>query len=50
MFYNIVDQISVEAMKTVHVGDDEKADKGGANAAGIDCWWASENLSIFEFR
>lgn len=38
MFCDVVDQISVEAIKTVHVGDDEKADKGGATAAGIDCW------------
>ena len=37
-FDNIVDQISVDARKAVHVGDDEKADKAGANAVGIDCW------------
>lgn len=32
------DQIGVEAAKAVHVGDDERADKNGANAIGIDCW------------
>lgn len=33
-----VDQVHVEAGKAVHVGDDQKADKVGANAIGIDCW------------
>lgn len=33
-----VDQVSVKACKAVHVGDDQKADKEGANAIGIDCW------------
>lgn len=33
-----VDQVNVEACKAVHVGDDQKADKEGANAIGIDCW------------
>lgn len=47
MFCNVVDQINVEAIKTVHVGDDEKADKVGANAAGIDCWWAFECLVLY---
>lgn len=34
-------------MKTVHVGDDEKADKGGANAAGIDCWLWGVDVKSF---
>lgn len=34
-----VDQICVETSKAVHVGDDSEADKAGANAVGIDCWW-----------
>lgn len=33
-----VDQIKVDASKAVHVGDDKKADKAGANAVGIECW------------
>ncbi|XWS69726.1 hypothetical protein CRYUN_Cryun04dG0203900 [Craigia yunnanensis] len=32
-------QIDVEAGKAVHVGDDQKADKVGANAVGINCWF-----------
>ncbi|EXB43464.1 Haloacid dehalogenase-like hydrolase domain-containing protein 3 [Morus notabilis] len=41
IFEAALDQINVEACKAVHVGDDEKADKLGANAIGIDCWlWA----------
>ena len=39
MFGNVVDQIGVEAGKAVHVGDDQEADKVGASAVGIDCWW-----------
>jgi len=33
-----VDQTSVGPHRAVHVGDDEEADKMGANAVGIDCW------------
>ncbi|PWA77474.1 haloacid dehalogenase-like hydrolase domain-containing protein [Artemisia annua] len=37
------DQINVEAATAIHVGDDEKADKLGANAVGINCWlWGTE--------
>lgn len=36
--WKFVDQICVEARKAVHVGDDTKADKAGANSVGIDCW------------
>jgi FMN phosphatase YigB (HAD superfamily) len=42
MFYifNIflLDQVNVEAGRALHIGDDLKADKLGANAVGIDCW------------
>ncbi|XP_040939087.1 haloacid dehalogenase-like hydrolase domain-containing protein 3 isoform X3 [Gossypium hirsutum] len=37
IFKAALDQIDVEADKVVHVGDDLKADKVGANAVGIDC-------------
>ncbi|KAK4479791.1 hypothetical protein RD792_015327 [Penstemon davidsonii] len=37
IFRAALDQISVEVGKAVHVGDDRKADKEGANAVGIDC-------------
>lgn len=30
--------MSIHASKAVHIGDDEKADKEGASAVGIDCW------------
>lgn len=36
---NGADEIRVETSKAVHVGDDTTADKVGANAVGIDCWW-----------
>ncbi|KAL3530213.1 hypothetical protein ACH5RR_009535 [Cinchona calisaya] len=38
IFKAALDQISVEAGRAVRVIDDEKADKAGANAVGIDCW------------
>jgi hypothetical protein len=34
------DQIGVKASRAVHVGDDEPADKAGANAIGLECWYA----------
>jgi len=34
----LVDQLNVKAGKAFHIGDDQKADKFGANAVGIDCW------------
>ncbi|KAM7484355.1 hypothetical protein LguiA_000364 [Lonicera macranthoides] len=43
IFEAALDQIDVEACKTVHIGDDQMADKSGAIAAGIDCWlWGTE--------
>ncbi|KAF5739247.1 hypothetical protein HS088_TW12G00449 [Tripterygium wilfordii] len=38
IFKAALDQIGVEPGKAVHVGDDENADKLGANGVGIDCW------------
>lgn len=36
----MAEQIDVEARNAVHVGDDETADKAGANAIGLECWYA----------
>ncbi|XP_073139486.1 uncharacterized protein [Henckelia pumila] len=47
IFRAALDHISVEASKTVHVGDDEKADKEGANAVGIDCWLWGTDVKVF---
>ncbi|XP_057993607.1 uncharacterized protein LOC110638758 isoform X3 [Hevea brasiliensis] len=41
------DQVNVEASKAVHVGDDLKADKDGANAIGIDCWLWGADVKTF---
>ncbi|CAI9105882.1 OLC1v1004904C1 [Oldenlandia corymbosa var. corymbosa] len=38
IFTAALDMLSVEATRAVHVGDDLKADKEGANTVGIDCW------------
>ncbi|KAJ0256970.1 hypothetical protein HA466_0079210 [Hirschfeldia incana] len=38
IFKCALEQINVEANRAVHVGDDEGADKGGADAVGIDCY------------
>ncbi|KAL8532511.1 hypothetical protein ACS0TY_008924 [Phlomoides rotata] len=45
IFSAALDEICVEAKKAVHVRDDTKADKGGANVVGIDCWWVFFNLN-----
>ncbi|KAL5553821.1 hypothetical protein UlMin_041222 [Ulmus minor] len=47
IFEAALDQISVEAGKAVHVGDDKKADKVGANAVGIDCWLWGVDVKTF---
>ncbi|XP_073014561.1 uncharacterized protein [Primulina eburnea] len=47
IFRAALDQISVEASKAVHVGDDKKADKEGANAVGIDCWLWGTDVKVF---
>jgi len=36
--FRFLDEVNVEACKALHIGDDEKADKLGANNVGIDCW------------
>ncbi|KAI0499207.1 hypothetical protein KFK09_020110 [Dendrobium nobile] len=47
IFLAALDQIGIEAGKVVHVGDDQKADKVGANSVGIDCWlWGSDVKSF----
>ncbi|XP_027082340.1 uncharacterized protein [Coffea arabica] len=47
IFKFALDQMSVEARRAVHVGDDEKADKEGANAVGIDCWLWGTDVKTF---
>ncbi|XP_052481792.1 uncharacterized protein LOC105764518 isoform X3 [Gossypium raimondii] len=47
IFKAALDQIDVEADKVVHVGDDLKADKVGANAVGIDCWLWGKDVKTF---
>lgn len=48
-FVSSAEQISVEVNRAVHVGDDEGADKGGANAMGIACWCATYTLLLLFF-
>nr|XP_011463077.1 PREDICTED: haloacid dehalogenase-like hydrolase domain-containing protein 3 isoform X2 [Fragaria vesca subsp. vesca] len=51
IFKAALDQTHADAGKAVHVGDDEKADKVGANAVGIDCWlWGKEVKTFFDIR
>ncbi|CAN7098412.1 unnamed protein product [Brassica rapa subsp. narinosa] len=47
IFKCALEQISVDANRAVHVGDDEGADKGGANAVGIDCWLWGKDVQTF---
>ncbi|KAM7269265.1 hypothetical protein ACFE04_024762 [Oxalis oulophora] len=47
IFKAALDQMNVKAAKAVHVGDDHKADKLGANAFGIDCWLWGEDVKTF---
>ncbi|XP_021722918.1 haloacid dehalogenase-like hydrolase domain-containing protein 3 [Chenopodium quinoa] len=47
IFNAALDQIGVDAEKAVHVGDDEQADKSGANAVGIDCWLWGKDVKSF---
>ncbi|OMO82456.1 Haloacid dehalogenase/epoxide hydrolase [Corchorus olitorius] len=47
IFEAALDQIGLEAAKVVHVGDNEKADKMGANAVGIDCWLWGKDVKTF---
>ncbi|XP_020533608.1 haloacid dehalogenase-like hydrolase domain-containing protein 3 isoform X2 [Jatropha curcas] len=47
IFKAALDQVCVEASRAVHVGDDLKADKDGANAIGIDCWLWGGDVKTF---
>uniref|UniRef100_A0A0D9X4T9 Haloacid dehalogenase-like hydrolase domain-containing protein 3 n=1 Tax=Leersia perrieri TaxID=77586 RepID=A0A0D9X4T9_9ORYZ len=47
IFKIALDQIGVEASKAVHVGDDETADKAGANAIGLECWLWGDDVKTF---
>lgn len=47
IFKAALEKICVEASKAVHVGDDKRADKAGANAVGIDCWLWGEDVKNF---
>ncbi|KQJ95223.1 haloacid dehalogenase-like hydrolase domain-containing protein 3 isoform X2 [Brachypodium distachyon] len=47
IFRIALDQIGVEASKAVHIGDDETADKAGANAIGLECWLWGEDVKTF---
>ncbi|KAG0502037.1 hypothetical protein HPP92_002109 [Vanilla planifolia] len=49
IFMAALDVIGIQAGKAVHVGDDEKADKEGAQSVGIECWlWGSDVKSFTE--
>ncbi|MQL78963.1 hypothetical protein Taro_011403 [Colocasia esculenta] len=51
IFEAALGQLGIEAGRAVHVGDDEKADKRGANAIGIDCWlWGKEVKTFAEIH
>ncbi|XP_061338812.1 uncharacterized protein LOC133285576 isoform X1 [Gastrolobium bilobum] len=51
IFQAALDQVNVEASKALHIGDDQKADKLGANAIGIDCWlWGSDVKTFSEIQ
>ncbi|XP_058761340.1 uncharacterized protein LOC131634732 [Vicia villosa] len=47
IFQAALDQVNVEAGKALHIGDDLKADKLGANAVGIDCWLLGTDVETF---
>ncbi|KAK4764437.1 hypothetical protein SAY87_013875 [Trapa incisa] len=47
IFRAALDQIAVTASNAVHVGDDQKADKDGAAALGIDCWLWGADVKTF---
>ncbi|KAL4197782.1 hypothetical protein AMTRI_Chr04g252850 [Amborella trichopoda] len=49
IFKAALEKLCVSADKAVHVGDDPKADKMGANAVGIECWlWGTELKTFHE--
>lgn len=48
IFEAALDQLGVTSDKAVHVGDDQKADKEGANAVGIACWLWGRDVMTFQ--
>ncbi|XP_078444712.1 haloacid dehalogenase-like hydrolase (HAD) superfamily protein [Wolffia australiana] len=51
IFEAALDQLGVHAGEGVHIGDDELADKVGANKIGIDCWlWGSDVKTFREIH
>ncbi|XP_012568274.1 uncharacterized protein [Cicer arietinum] len=51
IFQAALDQVNVEASRALHIGDDRKADKLGANAIGIDCWlWGIDVKTFSEIQ
>ncbi|XP_052187005.1 uncharacterized protein LOC127797867 isoform X4 [Diospyros lotus] len=47
IFKAALDHVGVEARQAIHVGDDQKADKEGASAVGIDCWLWGKDVKTF---
>ncbi|XP_051148706.1 uncharacterized protein LOC127263638 [Andrographis paniculata] len=47
IFKAALDKISIDAGRAVHVGDDAKTDKAGANAVGIECWLWGHDVKKF---
>ncbi|KAG6651030.1 haloacid dehalogenase-like hydrolase domain-containing protein 3 isoform X2 [Carya illinoinensis] len=47
IFKAALDQLNAEACKAVHIGDDQKADKVGAIAIGVDCWLWGIDVKTF---
>lgn len=48
IFEAALDELGVAASKAVHVGDDQKADKEGANGVGIACWLWGKDVTTFQ--
>ncbi|KAL9257669.1 Haloacid dehalogenase-like hydrolase domain-containing protein [Drosera capensis] len=48
IFKAALDQMRVSAENAVHVGDDQEADKVGANAIGIECWLWGKDVKTFK--
>ncbi|CAN0925983.1 Haloacid dehalogenase-like hydrolase domain-containing protein 3 [Linum grandiflorum] len=47
IYHAALDEVKVEPGRAVHVGDDLKADKDGANAIGMDCWLWGTDVNTF---
>lgn len=48
IFETALDQLGVDASKAIHVGDDARNDKIGANALGIDSWLWGKEVHTFQ--